>query len=167
MNSIVNGLPLGLRFYDSEDQRCKYKYTCRKGVHHREYQYSDMCHVPPFQIVRTPIPEDIFDMYLHCSEDDTEICHINDVCASIVNAIELKTIGWNDYISYFGLEDCSGCSIPITTKTLVYIRLEDTINEWYSEDFWVDPTGVDTGDTNYRLWIAGGIRKTPDLRIWR
>jgi hypothetical protein len=50
---------------------------------------------------------------------------------------------------------------------LVYIRLEDGVNEWFSEEFWIDPSGVDSGDTNYRLWVAGGVRKTPDLRIWR
>ena len=166
MNSVVNGLPLGLRFYDSEDQQCKYKYTCRKGVHHREYQYTDDCSVPPFQIVRSPIPEDTFTMTIICSDTAAEY-DINNICPDLVNSITLKTIGNYDYITYLGSIAHTCCAFGFQTKSLVYIRLEDGTNEWYSEEFWIDPSGVDTGDTNYRLWIAGGIRSTPDLRIWR
>lgn len=164
MNSIVNGLPLGLRFYDSEDQQCRYKYGCRKGVHHREYQYADNCSLPPFQIMRTPIPADTFDLYIVCVESLQEV-YVNDICMDLINSITLKTIGMYDYITYTGVHTC--CAFGYDIKTLVYLRLEDGTNKWYSEEFWIDPSGVDTGDTNYRLWIAGGIRKTPDLRIWR
>ena len=164
MNSIVNGLPLGLRFYDSEDQQCRYKYTCIKGVQHNEYQYSDVCSLPPFQVMRSPIPSITFDLYLVCVESLQEV-HVNDECADLVNSITLKTVGMYDYITYTGVHTC--CTLPYTRKTLVYIRLEDGTNEWYSELFWIDPTGVDSGDTDYRLWIAGGIRKAPDLRVWR
>jgi hypothetical protein len=163
-NPVVNGLPLGLRFYDSEDQQCRYKYTCQKGVEHNEYQYSDICSLPPFQIVRNPIPSSTFDMYIVCVESLQEI-HVNDDCPDLVNSIELKTVGLYDYISYLGVHTC--CALPYSRKTLVYIRLEDGTNEWYSELFWIDPSGVDSGDTNYRLWVAGGVRSTPDLRIWR
>jgi hypothetical protein len=163
-NPVVNGLPLGLRFYDSEDQQCRYKYTCQKGVQHNEYQYADVCSLPPFQIVRNPIPSSTFDLYIVCVESLQEV-HVNDDCPDLVNSIELKTVGLYDYISYLGVHTC--CALPYSRKTLVYIRLEDGTNEWFSELFWIDPTGVDSGDTNYRLWIAGGVRSTPDLRIWR
>jgi len=164
-NPIVNGLPLGLRFYDSEDQQSRYKYTCRKGVHHNEYQYTDNCVVPPFQVMRSPIPATAFDMYIVCSDTGTEY-HINDICPDLVNSITLKTVGVYDYITYLGVHAC--CTFPFIVKSLVYIRLEDGTNEWYSEQFWIDPDGVsDYDDDNYRLWIAGGIRSTPDLRIWR
>jgi hypothetical protein len=83
----------------------------------------------------------------------------------LINSITLKTVGMYDYITYTGVHTC--CALGYTNKTLVYLRLEDGTNEWFSEEFWIDPSGVDSGDTNYRLWIAGGIRKTPDLRIWR
>lgn len=164
MNSIVNGLPLGLRFYDSEDQQCRYKYTCLKGVQHQEYQYSDVCSLPPFQIVRTPIPATSFNLYLVCVESLSEV-DVNSECPDLVNSITLKTVGTLDYITYLGVHTC--CTLPYTRKTLVYIRLEDGTNEWYSELFWMDPTGVSSGDTDYRLWIAGGLRKAPDLRVWR
>jgi len=163
-NPIVNGLPLGLRFYDSEDQQCRYKYTCIKGVKHYEYQYTDLCSLPPFQIVRSPIPSTTFDLYLVCVESEEEV-DVNTICPDLTNSITLKTVGIWDYITYLGVHDC--CLFPYDRKTLVYIRLADGTNEWYSELFWIEPTGVDEGDTNYRLWIAGGIRKTPDLRIWR
>lgn len=164
MNSVVNGLPLGLRFYDSEDQQCKYKYTCRKGVHHQEYQYSSECTLPPFQIVRNPDPSDTFDLYIVCVDTGAEI-HVNDVCMDLINSITLKTVGLYDYITYLGVHDC--CTFGFDYKSLVYLRLEDGTNEWFSEEFWIDPTGVDSGDTNYRLWIAGGRRSAPDLRVWR
>ena len=162
-NPIVNGLPLGLRFYDSEDQQCKYKNTCQKGVTHQEYQYTDACSLPPFQVVRYPIPSVSFDMYLVCS-DGSEY-DLNDLCINLVNSLTIATVGLYDYITYLGVHTC--CSLPFATKALVYIRLTDGTNTWYSEEFYIDPAGVDSGDTNYRLWIAGGIRKSPDLRIWR
>ena len=164
MNSVVNGLHLGLRFYDSEDQQSKYKYTCRKGVHHQEYQYTDNCVLPPFQIMRSPIPSITFDLFIVCSDTGAEV-YVNDICMDLINSITLKTVGLYDYITYFGIHDC--CNFGFLYKSLVYIRLEDGVNEWFSEEFWIDPSGVDSGDTNYRLWIAGGVRKTPDLRIWR
>lgn len=164
MNSVINGLPLGLRFYDSEDQQCKYKYGCRKGVHHREYQYSDNCTLPPFQIVRFPDPSVAFQMYLVCSDNGVEL-DVNAACPDLVNSITVKTVGNYDYITYLGIHDC--CNLAYTRKTLVFIRLLDGVNEWFSEEFWIDPSGVQTGETNYRLWIAGGIRVAPDLRIWR
>jgi hypothetical protein len=163
-NPIVNGLPLGLRFYDSEDQQSRYKYNCRKGVKHREYQYTDNCSLPPFQVLRSPIPATTFQMYLVCLESGTEY-DVNTLCPALVGSITLKTVGIYDYITYLGIHDC--CTLPFTIKTLVYIRLEDGTNEWYSEEFWIDPSGVASGDTNYRLWIAGGVRAAPDLRIWR
>jgi hypothetical protein len=165
-NPIVNGLPLGLRFYDSEDQQCKWKYTCVKGVKHQEYQYTDNCSLPPFQVLRSPIPAAVFDLYIICVESGTE-WHVNDICAPLVASITLKTVGIYDYITYSGNDYHACCAFPFTLKTLVYLRLEDGTNEWFSEEFWIDPSGVDAGDTNYRLWIAGGVRSTPDLRIWR
>jgi hypothetical protein len=164
MNNIVNGLPLGLRFYDSEDQQCRYKHTCQKGVHHNEYQYTDNCSLPPFQIIRNPLPSDMFDMYLHCSDEDIEY-DINTLCPDLVASISLKTVGLYDYITYTGVHAC--CTLPFTVRTLVYIRLEDGTNTWFSEEFYIDPTGVSSGDTNYRLWMIGSNRVAPDLRIWK
>jgi hypothetical protein len=162
-NPIVNGLPLGLRFYDSEDQQCRYKNTCQKNSHN-EYQYADECTMPPFQVMRSPIPEATFDWYIVCVGSDVEY-DINDICPDMVNSILLESIGIYDYITYLGIHNC--CTLPFNTKSLVYIRLEDGINQWFSELFYINPAGVDTGDTNYRLWTAGGVRSSPDLRIWR
>ena len=163
-NPIVNGLPLGLRFYDSEDQQCRYRYTCLKGVKHNEYQYSDACSLPPFQVMRFPIPSVTFDMYLVCVETEAEY-DLNTLCPDLVASLTVATVGLYDYITYLGVHNC--CTLPFTIKTLVYIRLEDGTNQWFSELFYIDPSGVDSGDTNYRLWIAGGYRVSPDLRIWR
>ena len=163
-NPIINGLPLGLRFYDSEDQQNRYKFTCRKGVKHNEYQYTDNCSLPPFQVMRFPLPTTAMQLYIVCSELGTEY-DVNALCPDLTNSITLKTVGMYDYITYLGVHNC--CTLPFTLRTLVYIRLTDGTNEWFSEEFYIEPSGVESGDTDYRLWIAGGIRSAPDLRIWR
>jgi hypothetical protein len=97
-NPLINGLHLGLRFYDSEDQQSRYKYTCEKGVNHNEYQYTDNCVMPPFQIVRTPLPATTFDMYLVCVDTEEEF-DMSTYCPDMVNSITLKTVGLYDYIT--------------------------------------------------------------------
>jgi hypothetical protein len=56
-----------------------------------------------------------------------------------------------------------------STRALVTVRLEEvgSTRKWYSEEFYIDPSGVDVIGSSYRLWMAGGIRASDltDLRI--
>lgn len=164
-STVENGLPLGLRFYDKLEKQKRFKYTCAQGVLHNEFQYTDNCSVPPWQIKRLADPATTIDVYMICVDSGYE-WDLNTECPDMINNIELTTIGLYDYITYPASHSC--CGLGIYTKTLVYLRIEDGTNTWYSELFWIDADAVDI-DTYYRIWIPGGIRSTnpDDLRIWR
>jgi hypothetical protein len=164
---VKNGLPLGLRFYDSEDQLSKEKYTCLKGVSHQEYQYTDSCTVPPFQVMRPSSPILTFKIYIICVGTGDEY-DMDSECPDMVSNLQVKSVGLYDYITYFATHTC--CNLTIfSTRALVTVRLEEvgSTRKWYSEEFYIDPSGVDVIGTSYRLWMAGGIRKVDltDLRI--
>lgn len=165
-NILENGLPLGLRFYDSLEKQKRFKHTCAQGVLHNEYQYTDNCDVPPWQIVRVADPSTTIQVTMICADTGFE-WDLNTECPDMITDITLVTIGIYDYITYPATHAC--CGLGIGTKTLVYLRVEDTVNTWYSEMFFIDPgTGGDL-DTYYRAWLPGHIRSVDpnDLRIWR
>lgn len=166
-NIVSNGLPLGLRMYDSEDQLSDQKYTCSKGVSHNEYQYTDACTVPPFQVVRASSPLSTFKLYLICVGTGEEY-DMDTYCPDMVANIELHSVGLYDYIVYPATHTC--CNLAMfTERALVKIRLEEATGtgKWYSEKFYMDPSGVDVLGTNYRLYMVGGIRASSltDLRV--
>lgn len=163
-NYIADGLPLGLRFYDTLGKQARFKYQCRKGVLHKEYQYTDLCTLPPFQVLRVASPLDTIYVTLVCLDDETEVV-LNSVCPALTSSIVIKTIGAVDYISYLAVHDC--CNLPFT-QALVYIRLEDGVNTWYSEPFWVYGDLEDAA-TYYRDWSPAEPRTFDniDLRTWR
>lgn len=158
------GLPLGLRFYDEVEKQCRFKYTCLKGVTHNEYQYSGVCSLPPFQLMRSPDPSTSYQLDLICVDNGDEF-DVNTLCPALIASLMTETFG-DDYITYIGLHDC--CDLPFTQNTLVYIRFSDGVNTWYSELFWINGEGDIDEDTNYRLWELGGRRSSDfaDLRIW-
>ena len=168
MNSLKNGLPLGLRMYDSEDQLSDQKYTCSKGVSHNEYQYTDSCTLPPFQVVRANALISTFKLYVICVGTQEEF-DMDTYCPDMVANLQLTTVGLYDYIVYPATHACCNLSI-FSERALVTIRLEEVggTGKWYSEKFYIDPSGVDVIGSSYRLYMAGGIRKASltDLRVY-
>jgi hypothetical protein len=166
-NYVADGLPLGLRFYDSIGKQKRYQYGCRKGVTHHEYQYSNECYLPPFQIVRNPHPSSDFTLWIVCVDDETEF-DTSSVCADIISNITLKTVGYFDYITYPATHGC--CNFPFG-KMLVYLKFEDGINTWYSELFWLIGTETETIEdpsTYYREWHpVGNNLRIADLTDFR
>ena len=164
-NTLTEGLPLGLRFYDALEKQCRFRYTCAKGVMHNEYQYTDLCNTPPWQIKRLAMPSDSIDVYVICVDSGAET-DLSSECPDYIANISLKTVGIYDYITYPATHTC--CVFPFSVKTLVYLRVEDGTNTWYSEMFWIDPATSDI-DTYYRVWLPGSVRSVDlnDLRIWR
>lgn len=166
---VKNGLPLGLRFYDSEDQLSKEKYTCLKGVSHQEYQYTDSCTVPPFELMRPASPLAVFKIYIICVGTGDEY-DMDSECPDMVNNLELHSVGLFDYIVYPATHAC--CNLAMfSARALVTVRVEEVGGsmKWYSEEFYIDPSGVQVQGTNYRLWMAGGRRSVDltDLRVWK
>jgi hypothetical protein len=163
---VKNGLPLGLRFYDSEDQLSKEKWTCLK-VSHSEYQYTDDCTIPPFQVMRLASPITDFKMYIICVDSGVEY-DMDSECPDMVANLEVHSVGLYDYIVYPASHACCNLSM-FTLRALVTIRLEEDggTMKWYSEEFYIDPSGVAVIGDSYRLWMAGGIRSSDitDLRI--
>ncbi len=163
-NTVQNGLPLGLRFYDSLEKQKRFKYTCAKGILHSEFQYTDNCTVPPWQIRRVADPSLTVDVYMICVDTGDEWDFSVD-CPDLINDITITSIGIYDYLVYPASHDC--CGLGIYTRTLVYLRVEDGTSTWYSELFFIDPqTDI---DTYYRVWLPGSYRSIDpnDLRIWR
>ena len=160
---LKDGLPLGLRIYDTLIKQKRFIYNCRKGVKHYEYQYTDNCTFPPFQIVRASSPQDTFTVTLVCVDTGEEY-NINTLCPDMVANISIETIGDYDYIIYPATHDC--CDLAVT-KGLFYLKVDDTENDWFSELFWIDADAEDL-ETFYRLWADGHIRSSEDmdLRIW-
>jgi len=168
MSNLSNGLPLGLRMYDSEDQLSKEKYTCLKGVSHQEYQYTDACSVPPFQVIRESSPITTFKIYIICVGTQEEF-DMSTYCAAMVANLEVHSVGLNDYIVYPSTHAC--CNLTIfDVRALCTIRLEEVggAGKWYSEEFYLDPSGVEVVGEAYRLWSMSGIRSVDltDLRIY-
>ncbi len=165
-NTVENGLPLSLRFYDSLEKQKRFKYTCAKGIIHNEFQYTDNCVMPPWQIKRVATPETDVNVTIICVDTGDE-WDMSIECPDLISDIDIKTVGVYDYIIYPGNHSC--CGLGIAVKTLVYLRVEDTVSTWYSELFWIDPgAGIDIDD-QYRVWLPGSIRSVDpnDLRIWR
>ena len=160
---IQDGLPLGLRFYDTLGKQSRWAYECARGVSHNEYQFTDECYVPPFQVVRLSIASTSFTMTLVCVDDETEY-DMSVICPDLVNAISIKTVGIYDYITYKYGHDC--CEFPFE-NVLFYIRLEDGTNTWYSELFRIY-SDLDDAETYYRDWTPGSQRWIDgnELRIW-
>lgn len=162
-NILTDGLPLGLRFYDTLIKQKRFTYPCRKGVSHNEYQYTDNCTVPPWQIVRaSTYLENIF-VTLICLDSETEY-DLNTLCPDMIADISIETVGVNDYIIYKASHDCCSLDVP---NGLYYLKVDDLASDWFSEIFHID-SGLDDIETFYRLWSAGQIRDTDDLdlRIW-
>lgn len=167
MSDIGNGLPLSLRFYDSLEKQKRFKYTCAQGILHNEYQYTDNCQLPPFQIKRASIPSVTTEVTIICVDDGTEWA-MSTECPDLIADITLTTVGSYDYITYPANHAC--CGLGLFTKTLVYLRVEDGTNTWYSELFYIDAgAGIADLDDYYRVWLPGSIRSVDpdDLRIWR
>lgn len=165
MSDIVkDGLPLGLRFYDTLGKQSRFAYDCRKGVAHWEYQYTDECTLPPFQIVRSPAPATSFEITIVCVDTSEEYV-MSAVCPALLADLEVKTIGIYDYITYPGNNAC--CDF-LFAHALVYLVVTDGTNTWYSELFYIDSNMEDV-DTYYRLWTPSDSRTFDgiDLRIWR
>jgi len=164
-NITENGLPLSLRFYDALEKQKRFKYTCAKGVKHNEFQYTGNCDFPPWQIVRVASPSVDIDVFVICVESGFE-WQMSVECPDMIADITIQTVGVYDYITYFANHDC--CGLGIIQKTLVYLRVEDGTDSWYSELFWIDPVITDL-DTYYRVWLPGNVRSVDpdDLRIWR
>lgn len=162
---IKDGLPLGLRFYDTLGKQKRYQYTCAKGVSHYEYQYADGCTIPPFQLVRGSIASTDISVFLIC-EDTEEEFDMGTICPALEANISIKTIGSYDYITYPGTHVC--CALPFVGQVLVYVRVEDGTNYWFSEFFWID-MDMEDADTYNRLWIPANDRTFDgtQLRIWR
>lgn len=164
MSDIVrDGLPLGLRFYDTLLKQKRFGYNCRKGVSHKEYQYVDNCNLPPFQIVRnSTYIENIF-VTLICVETEEEF-DLNTLCPNLIADITIKTIGLYDYITYKSSHVCCSLNVP---NGIYYLKVDDMVNDWYSELFQIDYEMEDV-ETFYRLWTAGQVRTDNglDLRIW-
>ena len=165
MNNVADGLPLGLHFYDTLGKQKRYQYTCAKGVNHYEYQYTDDCVVPPFQLLRSSIESSDISVFLICVDTGEEF-DMGTVCPALEANIAIKTIGSYDYITYPGTHAC--CDFPFSGQMLVYARVEDGVNYWYSELFWIDVETEDV-DTYYRLWTPANDRTFDgtQLRIWR
>lgn len=165
MSNIENGLPLGLKFYDNILKQKRYKYECRKGVMHNEYQYTDLCTIPPFQIRRSYNPIEDKELKIICV-DTGEITDLIALLPAIADNIEIQTIGLYDYITYFGTHVCMNLSLD--RKALFYATFSDTESTWYSELFWIDPDFEEV-TTYYRLWAATNIRDSGagDLRIYK
>lgn len=168
-NYLSNGFPLGLRMYDSEDQLSDQKYSCLKGVSHNEYQYTDSCYLPPFQVIRPVSHITVFKIYIICVGTGVEY-DMDTYCPAMVANLELHTVGLYDYIIYPATHNC--CNLGIfTERALVTIRLEEVggTGKWYSEKFYMDPSGVQVRGSDYRLYMMGGIRTTDltDLRTWK
>lgn len=165
MNSIENGLPLGLRFYDALEKQKRFKYTCAKGIQHNEYQYTDNCVMPPWQLKRASAISTSIDVFIICVDSGTE-WDMDTECPDMISDITLTTVGLYDYITYPASHAC--CGLPFFVKTLVYLRVEDGTSTWYSELFYLEP-GSGGIDTYYRTWLPGSYRSIDptDLRIWR
>jgi hypothetical protein len=164
---IENGLPLSLRIYDALEKQKRFKYTCAQGILHNEYQYTDNCQMPPFQIKRASDPSTDIDVYIICVDSGTEY-DMSTECPDLINDIDIITVGAYDYITYPANHVC--CGLGFVTKTLVYLRIEDGVSTWYSELFYIDAgAGIGDLDTYYRVWLPGSIRSVDpdDLRIWR
>lgn len=165
MTQIENGLPVGLKFYDDLYKQKRFTYECYKGVRHKEYQYTDNCTLPPFQIRRSTDPSTTKELEIICV-DTGEVFDLMALYPSIVDNIGIFSIGAYDYILYYGNHDCM--NLDIDQKILVYAHFSDGDNDWYSELFWMDPNLTSVEDY-YREWTPGQIRKvdSSDLRIWR
>ena len=111
---IKDGLPLGLHFYDTLGKQKRFQYTCLKGVSHMEYQYTDNCTIPPFQIVRASIIGTDISVFLICVDTEEEF-DMGTICPALEANISIKTIGTFDYITYPATHAC--CSLPFTQKT--------------------------------------------------
>lgn len=161
---VKDGLPLGLRFYDTIGKQSRFQYDCRKGVSHNEYQYTDECTLPPFQLVRQSLPGTSIEVTIICVDTGEEYV-MSSLCAALIADITIKTIGVYDYITYKGNNAC--CTF-LFAHALVYLRVEDGSNTWYSELFFIDGNMEDV-DTYYRLWTPSDSRTFDgiDLRIWR
>jgi hypothetical protein len=153
--------------YDSEDQLSKEKYTCLKGVSHQEYQYTDDCTVPPFQVIRASSPVTTFKVYIICVGTQVEY-DMDNYCPDLVANLEVYSVGLYDYVIYPATHACCNFTL-FDVRALVTIRLEEVggTGKWYSEEFFLEPGDVQVRSDSYRLWSLAGIRTTDltDLRV--
>jgi len=90
-NILENGLPLGLRFYDALEKQKRWKYTCAQGILHNEFQYTDNCDLPPWQIVRAADPSISIQVTMICADDGSE-WDLNTECPDMITDITIATL---------------------------------------------------------------------------
>lgn len=164
--SVEDGLPLGLRFYDTLGKQKRFTFDCARGVSHNEYQYTDGCVLPPFQVVRATIPSEDIDITLVCVDSGDEY-DINTLCPDVISALAIVQVEDYDTIVYKADNDCCSLNLGTYGKILAYLVVEDGTNTWYSELFRMD-SGLEDAETYYRDWTPSQHRSysPTELRIW-